>query len=244
MKKPRINTLIKALLPAVAAASMFLVVPASSHRLVASADQPLVNAQPSVFLPVGDYPMNSYGIDRGDFYVETDGPKLVVTNSGGTQTHRLQLEGGAFEWTMLGQGSNLPADPSGTYVNRLSLAGIDFAANPPVKWRPEDVAGLFVPNESWSWTLQSSNGGVTLHAEFQSLTPHTEYIRGIPAIVERIQANLTFSGNAVGNLQWRHFQKSGNAQSARDEFEGSVTAGTDTSSFNTAFVMGGLNPRA
>jgi hypothetical protein len=167
-------------------------------------------------------------------------PSLTVTNNQGWQTQRYDLLGTDIEWTLLGAEDPL-VKPTGTSLSDLVIEGIYFEPVLPVRWRPASVAGVMVP-ETWSWTINSSNGGVTLSQTSTSRAPEVQYIDGVPTLVQRIDTTMNFSGNASGTLTITHWEEVGVNTRARDHFKGTVTVLDVRNVFDTSVVMGGLWP--
>jgi hypothetical protein len=145
-----------------------------------------------------------------------------------------------IELTLLNANNQLPVNHFGSYINDIYIDGIDFPANPPVLWRETNASGMVIPNQPWSWTLQSSNGGVTLNQSSVARWPSTENVNGLPVTVQRIDTTMTFSGNASGTLTVTHVQKVGDNLKMREQYVGDITVFGEHDNINTTIVLGGL----
>jgi hypothetical protein len=192
-------------------------------------------------LPPGVYPVSVFETGETSQYHSASDPTtaLTVTHADGRQTQRYRLNPGELELELIAANAT-PLAPKGTQLTMLMIDGIYFFASPPVKWREVNAAGLVVPEQPWSWTLQSSNGGVTLTQTAVARQPTVEMVDGTVVTVQRIDATLTFSGNASGTLQLRHWEEVGNYGRSRQQFSGTVTVLGSPSRVNTTVVLGGL----
>lgn len=206
-------------------------------------------------LPPGEHALQVTDVGQSSRYklAEAPDPTVVVSDSGQSQTQTFNLAPGVVKLTV--QSPTALVSPFGVYLKELTLQGLVFRADPPVLYRPLNLAGALVPLQRWSWTLQSEAGGVTLSQSSMVQLPSVEMVRGQPVLVQRIDSTISFSGNAVGTITLTHWDAVGDPGRMREQYQGEVTAfnkpaftGTafasaafdETSVVDTTVVLGGL----
>jgi len=192
-------------------------------------------------LPPGVYPLLAFDTGESSAYHPSSdpGPALTVTHVNDRQRQQYRTYPGEFEIELLAANAT-PLNPRGTLLSMLMIDGIYFFADPPVKWRDVNAAGVVVPDQPWTWTLHSSNGGVTVTQNAVARQPAIEMVDGAVVSVQRIDATLTFSGNVSGTLQLRHWEEVGNYARSRQQFSGTVTILGTPTRVNTTVILGGL----
>lgn len=210
-----------------------------------------VSASPTLaagMLPAGTHPLEVIDVATSNSYrlASDAAPSVTVTNYGGSldntqggwQRQVYRLQPGDFEITLLAA-NEPPVRPLGTYLSELVIQGIYFTPA-PVLWRPTNAAGLVVAGSPWSWTINSSNGGVTLSQTSVAQEPATEFDDGVPVSVQRIDTTFTFSGTASGTLRLTHWEDLGAVGRVREHFDGTVSLFGSVTTMNTTVVLGGL----
>lgn len=198
-------------------------------------------------LPTGVHPLQVFDTASSSAYRQagTPGPNVSVvswggsTATGGWQRQTYNLAPGRIEWVLLAA-NEPPVRPRGTYISEFDIDGIYFDPEFPLLWREVNAAGVVVADVPWSWTVTSSNGGVTLSQTSVARQPETEMVAGVPVLVQRVDTTMRFSGGATGTLGMTQWQAVGESERTRLHFEGTVTTFGARRDIRTSVVLNGL----
>ena len=154
----------------------------------------------------------SVGEGSGSVDVVQDGTDTIETFNLSPEVLELVLTTGGLD----------TANPK-VMLKELVLSGIYFTANPPVPWRPFDSSGQ-VQTTGWQWTLDSSNGGVTLQTwswADPAVTVHVE--SGQAALIQHVRTFMSFGGTGSGLVEVDHWEVVGDSNQMIEALEGTVT---------------------
>jgi hypothetical protein len=199
-----------------------------------STSVPAASASPIPgLLAPGSYALNVIRSGLGDVGPGRGTGSVTVTQNGADTVERFDILPDIFEYFLTTNGTDV-------VLKELNIGGIYFPANPPVLWRPLDTTGQ-VPPTDWSWTLNSSNGGVTLRTYSwteQSITVALE--NGQVAKVQTVNTYLYFSGTASGSVEIIHSELVGDSSQMSELYAGSFTFFGSTTRVDMLLVMGAL----
>jgi hypothetical protein len=174
--------------------------------------------------------------------LSADGPgrgvgAIYVSQSGTDTVERFDLQPDIIELVLATTG--LGTNPK-VMLKELVVGGIYFPASPAVLWRPLDHTGR-VQQTSWQWTLNSSNGGVTLQT-FSSARAPTAFsvANGQAVLVQEVTTTMYFGGTASGSIEVNHWEVVGESNEMFESYSGTFTFFGSTTRVDTLLLLGTL----
>jgi hypothetical protein len=160
---------------------------------------------------------------------------VTVTQSGNSVLEHFDVASDVLEMTL-----RVPGTLDDVGLTELDVAGIYFYGSPAVEWRPVSVDGVARPS-SWSWTLNSDNGGVTLAASFTAKDPKLLVFSGKTLLVQEVDTTLNFGGNASGSVHVTHLEVVNNSHRMIEIYSGGLSVfGSSYSPVNMVLQLGDL----